>query len=134
MLKFALLGCGRIARKHAGNLGEGKVEGGQLSCVCDVKEDRAKFYGEKYQVPWYTDLHKMMKEQGDNIDVVSVLTPSGSHASNTIELAPYKKHIIVEKPMALTLRDADKMIEACDKAGIRLFVVKQSSQTTDILQ
>lgn len=126
MIKFALVGCGRIARKHAGNLGEGKVNDACLVAVCDIQEDRAKFYGEKYNVPWFTDMHQMMNEMKDRIDVVSILTHSGAHAQHTVELAPYGKHIIVEKPMALTLEDSDRMIEACDKAGVRLFVVKQN--------
>ncbi|MFG1505550.1 Gfo/Idh/MocA family protein [Halobacteriovorax sp. ZH5_bin.2] len=132
MLGFALVGCGRIARKHAGNLGEGKIPGAKLVAVCDIKEDRAKFYGEKYDVPWYTDMHKMMETENENIDVLDILTPSGDHANNTVELAPYGKHIIVEKPMALTLQDADRMIAACDKAGIKLFVVKQNRLNTPV--
>lgn len=126
MLRFALIGCGRIARKHAGNLGEGKIIGASLSAVCDIKESRAKMYGEKYNVPWYTDMHQMMNELSDQIDVVSILTPSGDHAENTVQISKYGKHIVVEKPMALTLRDADRMIEACDKNGVKLFVVKQN--------
>ena len=59
-------------------------------------------------------------------DAVAVLTPSGMHAEHTIRLAKHRKHIIVEKPMALTLDDADAMIRACDEAGIRLFVIKQN--------
>ena len=57
---------------------------------------------------------------------MSVLTPSGYHAENVVALAPYGKHIIVEKPMALKLSDADAMIEACDKNRVKLFVVKQN--------
>jgi predicted dehydrogenase len=60
------------------------------------------------------------------LDAVSVLTPSGTHAANVLELAPYGKHIIVEKPMALTLSDADAMIAACAAHKVRLFVVKQN--------
>lgn len=126
MIRFALVGCGRIARKHAGNLGEGKIDGASLVAVCDVQQDRAKFYGEKYDVPYFTDMHQMMKEMNSIIDVLSILTHSGAHADHTVQLAPYGKHIIVEKPMALTLDAADRMIEACDKNGVRLFVVKQN--------
>ena len=126
MIGFALVGCGRIARKHAGNLGEHKISGAKLVAVCDLIEDKAKFYGEKFNVPYFTDMHKMMNELADSIDIVNILTDSGSHAQNTIDLASYGKHIVVEKPMALTLDDADKMIAACDKAGVRLFVVKQN--------
>jgi predicted dehydrogenase len=62
----------------------------------------------------------------NDIDVVVVLTESGNHAKHVIELSKHKKHIIVEKPMALTLEDADAMISACDEAGIKLFIVKQN--------
>ncbi len=59
-------------------------------------------------------------------DVVVVLTESGRHAEHVLELARYGRDIVVEKPMALTLEDADAMIRACDGAGVRLFVVKQN--------
>ncbi len=126
MLNFALIGCGRITRKHAGLIGEGHINGASLSAVCDIKEKLEKKYGKKYQVPWFTDMHKMMKEMGNQINVVSILTESGNHAKDTIEIAPYGKHIVVEKPMALTLDSADTMIKACDEAGVKLFVVKQN--------
>ncbi len=126
MLNFALIGCGRIARKHAGNLGERKIPGAKLVAVCDLVEEKARYYGEKYEIPWFTDMHQMIAQIGNQIQVLVILTPSGNHAEHTHELAQYGKHIVVEKPMALTLRDADKMIEACDKAGIKLFVVKQN--------
>ncbi|CAL7963033.1 UDP-N-acetyl-2-amino-2-deoxyglucuronate dehydrogenase [Gammaproteobacteria bacterium] len=125
-LRFALVGCGRIAKKHAEILGEKQLKNAEMVAVCDIKEDRAKYYGEKYQIPWFTNMHKMVSEVGQGIDVFNVLTESGNHARNTIELAPYGKHIVVEKPMALTLEDADAMIRACDAAGVRLFVVKQN--------
>ena len=126
MLNFALIGCGRITRKHAGLLGEGHIDGAKLTAVCDIKKDRAETYGKKYNVPWYTDMHQMMQELDDKIDVVCILTESGNHSQHTVEIAPYKKHIVVEKPMALTLEGADAMIRACDEAGVKLFVVKQN--------
>jgi UDP-N-acetyl-2-amino-2-deoxyglucuronate dehydrogenase len=120
---FSLVGCGRIAERHA-ELLAGHVEGAKLVAVCDVQEDRARALGEKYGAPWFTDMHEMMRTV--ECDVVSILTDSGSHARLTVEVAPYGKHVVVEKPMALDLRDADEMIRACDAAGIRLFVVKQN--------
>jgi UDP-N-acetyl-2-amino-2-deoxyglucuronate dehydrogenase len=124
-LQFALVGCGRIAKKHAEILARGHVQGGQLAAVCDVIPERAETMGTKYGVPWFSSSHEMM-QSAVPIDVVIILTPSGMHARNTIELAPYKKHIVVEKPMALTIDDADEMIRTCDLNGIRLFVVKQN--------
>jgi UDP-N-acetyl-2-amino-2-deoxyglucuronate dehydrogenase len=125
MIKFALLGCGRIAKRHADLLESGQINNAQLVSVCDVVPDRAKLFGEKYHVPFYFKLERMMQEQ-DDIDVVSVLTPSGLHAEHTIGVAEFGKHVVVEKPMALTLESADDMIRQCDAARVKLFVVKQN--------
>lgn len=124
MLKFALVGCGRIAKRHSELLGLGQIKGAELVAACDLVEEKAKKIGEQFSVPYFTDMHQMM--QGGNIDVVVVLTESGNHAKNVVDLARYGKHIVVEKPMALTLDDADAMIQACDKSGAKLFVVKQN--------
>ncbi len=124
-LRFALLGCGRIAKKHAEILAKQLPEA-ELAAVCDLKADRAETCGKKYGVPYFTDMHQMMRQEGGRIDVVNVLTPSGDHAEHTVALAAYGKHIVVEKPMALTIDDADSMIRACDRAGVKLFVVKQN--------
>lgn len=124
MLRFALVGCGRIAKRHAELLAMGQVQGAELVAVCDAEEGKAKALGERFSVPHFADMHQMARQV--NLDVLVVLTESGNHAKNVIELAAYGKHIVVEKPMALTLNDADAMIRACDAAGVRLFVVKQN--------
>lgn len=124
MLKFALVGCGRIAKRHSELLGNEQIDGAVLVAVCDNVYERAKKLGEQFDVPSYADMDKMMEKE--SIDVVVVLTPSGLHAEHVVNLAKYSKHIIVEKPMALTLADADQMIRACDQTGIKLFVVKQN--------
>ncbi len=124
-IRFALVGCGRIAKKHAEILAK-QIPNSQLIAVCDVNGQRAEEYGKKYEVPFYTDMRRMMETSGKQIDVINVLTPSGNHAAHTIELAKYGKHIVVEKPMALTIDDAENMIRSCDQAGIKLFVVKQN--------
>lgn len=124
MLKFALVGCGRIAKRHAELLGRSHIHNARLVAVCDVKGIRAEAIGREMNVPFYFDMHEMMSRE--SIDVVVVLTESGLHAEHVVALAPYGKHIVVEKPMALTLADADRMIFACDRAGVKLFVVKQN--------
>ncbi len=124
MLKFALVGCGRIAKRHAELLGNKQVSHASLVAVCDTAEAKAKVYGQQFNVPWFSDMHEMVRNV--EADVIVVLTPSGMHADHVIQLAPYKKHIVVEKPMALTLDDADAMIESCDRNGVKLFVVKQN--------
>ncbi len=125
MLGVALLGCGRIASRHAEILSKGEIKGANLVAVCDIQKQKAEIFGQKYNLPYFYD-YKTMLEKCKEIDIVSILTPSGMHAQNTLQIAPYKKHIIVEKPMALTLDDADAMIKICDEYGIKLFVVKQN--------
>lgn len=124
MLKFALLGCGRIAKRHAELLGNSQIRNAELVAVCDKVEEKAKKIADQFGVPYFTDMDEMLNSV--DIDVVSVLTESGYHAQHVIQVAKYKKHIVVEKPMALTLDDADAMIKACDEAGSKLFVVKQN--------
>lgn len=124
MLNFCLVGCGRIAKRHSELLGLGVIEGARLVAVCDIVPEKAKKLAAQFNVPWFTDMHEMMRQIRP--DVVTILTESGNHARHTIELAPYGAHVVVEKPMALTLADADAMIAACDQAGVKLFVVKQN--------
>ncbi|KZY63380.1 oxidoreductase [Oleiphilus sp. HI0071] len=123
-LKFALVGCGRIAKRHSELLGFEQIPGACLAAVCDIVAEKANKIGEQFGVPAFTDMHEMMRSEA--IDVVVVLTESGLHPQHVIELAPYGKHIMVEKPMALRLEDADRMIAECDKYGVKLFVVKQN--------
>jgi predicted dehydrogenase len=88
-------------------------------------KDRATGFGKEHGVPGYGSLEEMVKAHPE-VDVVTVLTPSGAHARDTVDVARLGKHVVVEKPMALNIDDADLMIEECDRAGVRLFVVKQN--------
>lgn len=124
MLNFALVGCGRIASRHAGLLSGGHIRNARLVAVCDNQANVAKAFGDTYGVPFHTSISSLMKKEP--VDIVCVLTPSGLHAEHVIELAAFKKHIVVEKPLTLTLDGADAMIRACDANGIKLFVVKQN--------
>lgn len=134
MSRFALVGCGRIAQKHLKLLTEGRIRGAELAAVCDILPRAARETGERFGVPWFTDMHQMMRDAGGKIDIVSILTESGHHAAHCQALAPYGKHIVVEKPMALSVADADAMIQACDKAGVKLFVVKQNRYNLPVLR
>ena len=132
MLRFALVGCGRIAKRHAELLGSGQIAHAQLAAVCDVVRAKAQGVGERFSIPYFEDMHAMM--QAVRPDVVVVLTESGRHAEHVLELARYGRDIVVEKPMALTLDDADAMIRACDGAGVRLFVVKQNRFNVPVMK
>jgi UDP-N-acetyl-2-amino-2-deoxyglucuronate dehydrogenase len=130
MLRFAIIGCGRICKKHIEAIEA--LDNAKLVAVCDLDSKKANDMAVLYGLKAYTDYHQMLKNE--SIDVVNVLTPSGWHARDVLAIAPYKKHIVVEKPMALTLDDADAMIKACDEQGIKLFVVKQNRYNSAVVK
>ena len=132
-LRFVLVGCGRIAKKHAEVLTSVLKDEAELAAVCDIKPDRAKALGEKYHVPYFSSYDDMLNSI--EADVVSILTESGNHARHTIDIVKkYRKHMVVEKPMALLLDDADQMIRSCDEAGVKLFVVKQNRYNLPVMK
>jgi len=132
VVRFGLLGCGRIAKRHSELLGGGIIEGARLVAVCDSDLARADAIAAKFKVSAYADLNEMLAR--DDIDAVAVLTPSGMHPQHAIACARAGKHVVVEKPMALRLQDADDMIRACDEAGVKLFVVKQNRFNVPIVK
>jgi UDP-N-acetyl-2-amino-2-deoxyglucuronate dehydrogenase len=124
MIRFGLLGCGKIARRHANLLSGKHVPGATLAAVCDLDAKRAARFAEEFSVQSFPDITSMMSSKA--VDAVTVLTPSGSHAADVVALAAFGTPIVVEKPMALTLDDADRAIAACDRHRCKLFVVKQN--------
>src|SRR5436190_2318372 len=132
MLRFVLVGCGRIAKRHAELLGKGQIAGARLAAVCDVDPARASAFGAQYGVAHFTDMERMFAEVES--DVASILTPSGMHADHAIRAAQAGLHVVVEKPMALRLSDADAMIRACDSARVKLFVVKQNRFNVPVMK
>ena len=123
-MKFGLIGCGRIVGKHVDALHA--IENAEIVACADTDESAAKKVADNASCRAYTDYRKMLDEN-PGIQVVSILTPSGMHPAHVVDVAKtYQKHVVVEKPMALRLSDADEMIRTCDEAGVRLFVVKQN--------
>ena len=120
--KLALVGCGRISRNHFEALR--KVGGLTLSAVCDIVPERARESAEQQGVPGFTSIEEML--QRVECDIVSICTPSGLHAAQGALAARAGKHVITEKPMAISLGQADELVKACDDAGVFLFVVKQN--------
>jgi predicted dehydrogenase len=124
MIRFGLLGCGRIAKRHADLLGGRHIDRAGLVAVCDPVRARADAIASKFGIPADYDIDDFLARK--DIDAVAVLTPSGMHPEHVIACARAGKHVVVEKPMALRLQDADEMMRACDEAGVKLFVVKQN--------
>lgn len=120
--RIALVGCGRISANHFAAIA--KVEGLSLVAVCDIIEERARSAGEAQKVPWFTSLEAMLA--GAQCDVVVIATPSGLHPEQGVLAAKAGKHVVTEKPMAISLAGADELVRVCDEAGVQLFVVKQN--------
>jgi len=121
-INFGIIGCGRIGNRHAEHISQIA----NLAAVCDINYESAKALGTKYGVPYYEDIDEMLSEKNNNIDVVSVCTPNGLHAEHSIKAFKAGKHVLCEKPMALTVKDCENMIKEAEDANKRLFVVKQN--------
>lgn len=120
--RVALVGCGRISANHFEAID--RIEGLTLVAVCDSIESRARAAGEKWHVPFFTSYEQMLAEVP--CEAVAIATPSGSHPAHGIAAARAGKHVICEKPMAISLASADALVKACDDAEVHLFVVKQN--------
>lgn len=128
-IRFALVGCGRISAKHIEAFArhEGRVE---LVAVCDNNSERLEVAVAKTGAKGYESLKKLLADS--DADVVVLTTPSGMHPKQTIEISKSGRHVVTEKPMATRWQDGVKMVEACDKAGVRLFVVKQNRRNATL--
>jgi UDP-N-acetyl-2-amino-2-deoxyglucuronate dehydrogenase len=120
--RVALVGCGRISKNHFDALR--RIDGLSLTAVCDIVPERARSAGEQEGVPYFTSYEELL--QRADCDVVAICTPSGLHAAQGALAARAGKHVITEKPMAISLGQADDLVKACDDARVFLFVVKQN--------
>ena len=116
---FAIVGCGMISEFHSKAIAE--IRNAKLVAVSDVVEANAKRIAGQYGCDDYQDPRKMCER--DDIDIVCVCTPSGAHKDPAVTAAKAGKHVIVEKPIEVTLPRADAVIRACDKAGVKLVTV-----------
>jgi UDP-N-acetyl-2-amino-2-deoxyglucuronate dehydrogenase len=120
--RIALVGCGRISKNHLEAID--RIDGLELVAVCDTDPERAKRVGMEWNVPHFTSYDRMLADS--EADVVTIATPSGLHPEQGVAAAKAGKHVVMEKPMAISLTGADALVQACDKAGVQLFVVKQN--------
>ena len=120
--RIALVGCGRISKNHFEAIDT--IDGLELVAVSDTDAERAKQVGTQWKVPYFTSYERMLAESKP--DIVTIATPSGLHAEQGVVAARAGKHVVMEKPMAISLTGADALVQACDKAGVQLFVVKQN--------
>lgn len=114
--KVGIIGAGLIADFHARAVTS--LVNAKLSGICGTNEARAKTLADKYSCRFFSGTNEMLSS-GD-IDIVTIATPSGAHMEPAIEAAHYGKHVICEKPLEISLRRMDRMIEAHEKSGTRL--------------
>jgi len=107
-----------IAEWHAHYINE--TEGARVVACVSRTEAHAKRFAEKFGIEYYTDYRELL--QRDDVDAVSICTASGAHAEAIIAAAEAGKHVLVEKPLDVTLEKCDAAIEACQKAGVMLSV------------
>jgi len=128
MKNFALIGCGAIARIHAKAI-EG-IEGAKLVGVYDYSYTCAEKFAQEFSCNAYKSLEEMLANP--EIDIVNICTPSGLHAEQTIAAAKAKKNIIVEKPMAITKEQLEKVVEAIKENEVKVEVITQLRFTPSI--
>ncbi|MBX3749066.1 MAG: Gfo/Idh/MocA family oxidoreductase [Opitutaceae bacterium] len=112
---FGLLGAGLIAPFHAKAVRD--TQGGKLVAVCDLARERADKLGADFGVKVYYQLDDMLRDP--EIDVVNVALPNHLHHVSVLKCAAAGKHVLTEKPPAMSLRETDEMIAACRQAGVK---------------
>jgi len=128
-IRIAVIGCGRIAKNHFAAIAQ-HADKLELAAVCDVDVERLDQHASEYKAPGYRRYEDLLRESA--CDLVSLCTPSGLHAQQTIQAAGYGKHVMTEKPMATHWQDGLDMVRACDEAGVRLFVIKQNRRNATL--
>jgi len=128
-IRIAIVGCGRISKNHFGSI-EKHQEYIELVAICDTDPTVLKEHEERYKVPAYRSLEAML--ESEDLDVVTLCTPSGLHPTQAEIIASSGIHVMTEKPMATRWSDGLAMVKACDRANVRLFVVKQNRRNSTL--
>ena len=113
---FAIIGTGMISRFHARAIDE--VRGAKLVACFDQAPGRAQQFAQEAGCAAYDNLKAMLAD--DKVDIVTVATPSGAHLEPALAAARAGKHVIIEKPLEITLRRCDRIIRECEKQGVKL--------------
>jgi predicted dehydrogenase len=120
-LTFGIVGCGAISTQHLEAIDT--IEAARLGGVVSASAERARAVGELWGVPWTTELDELLDRA--DIDAVAIMTPSGLHPSQALAAIAHDKHVLVEKPIALSVHDADAVIAEGGKRGLTVATVSQ---------
>ena len=126
---MAVVGCGRISNNHFKSIKQ-HASNIELISICDVDNSVLSKFINEYDINGYVNLEEMLKKE--KLDLVAICTPSGIHADQAELCAKHGVNVMTEKPMATRWSDGVRMVKACDKAGVRLFVVKQNRRNSTL--
>ena len=121
-LGVGLVGAGAIGESHAEALRE--IAEARLVAVAEPREDAGRALAREHDAEWHAGIETLLARA--DVDVVLLATPSGLHPDQAVRAAGAGKHVITEKPMAITLDGADRMIAACRRAGVALAAIFQN--------
>lgn len=128
-IRFALVGCGRISKNHIAAI-EKHGSTCELTDVCDIDPEALESAVGATGAKGHRNLKALLETSA--ADCIILATPSGLHSRQAIQIAQSNRHVMTEKPMATRWKDGLAMVEACDKAGVKLFVVKQNRQNATL--
>lgn len=128
-IRFSLVGCGRISKNHFAAIAQ-HADRAELVGVCDIDPQALEAAVKATGAKGYERLDDMISDCDP--DIVVLCTPSGLHPEQAIQVAAAGKHVMTEKPMATRWKDGLRMVNACDAAGVRLFVVKQNRRNATL--
>ena len=117
--KFGIVGLGLIADFHGRAIEA--IAGAEVTACMDFEEDRVKRFSSEFGCKGYTDLEEMLKDS--NLDIVTVCTPSGAHMEPSLKIIEAGKHLIVEKPLEVTLDRCNKILKASEEKGVRVATI-----------
>lgn len=121
MIRFGIIGCGRIAQRHAEHI----KSRGKLVAACDVDKDKADKMAADTGAKAYYSVEDLIKS-GEQLDVVSICSPNGLHATHAISALNAGYHVLCEKPMGLSVYECGEMIKTAERMNKRLFAIKQN--------
>ena len=120
-LKTGIIGCGKVGDFHAKAFEA--LENSEFTAVCDNNIERARAFADRYGVKAYDDIEAMIRESG--LDVVSICTPHPLHANPAVIAADCGCNVLIEKPLASSLEDCDRIIEAGDRNHVTIGTMVQ---------
>ena len=119
-LNFGIVGCGTIAEFYASAIED--IDGSRISDVFDVNPQSGEQFAEKVGAKYHSTYESMLESP---VDAVCICTPSGLHAGQVVQASEAGKHVVVEKPIGITVEQLDSISEACKKNGTKLCAISQ---------